>query len=305
MSVAKLLSKSKIKISLDDINKLKKGVKNNFESINKVSCVLDKYKFLKSDINNRIDKGVLFQPGRIVETVIVQVISDFLDCSYVNDGIYENERYTIMQDGGSNKVDLTIVDKRIKKVYMFEIKEPVAYGKSCGFTYDENGKPNDFTSRDANFKEYAKSLFDGSLKDYNIFENNRHNKYYNITNIKSEYDYIISYDNKGNLTIMTNDEYTNMFDFKIEIRSCGRNTRKVFTTTNLNIENDLLYVNENDLYEITQRGGKNSSRYKYIINNTNYSFKKKDLIEIDGKLCINIKKVRQHVGELSIIHCMK
>jgi len=200
MSVIELLKSSEIKINIDNINKLKNAVKNNFEKIEEVSEILDKLPFLKDDISKRIETDNLFQPGRIVETIVIQSISDFLNCQYKGNGIYENDDFIIKQDGGSGKSDLSILDKSNNIQYIFEIKEPVAYGKSCGFTYDDTGKPVDFTSQDNKYKEYVKSLFEvGSiLENYNILENIGHNKIFEVNDIiTNKFDYIISYDANG------------------------------------------------------------------------------------------------------------
>ena len=93
-----------------------------------------------------------------------------------------------------------------------------------------------------------------------------------------------------------------VFDFKIEIRSCGRNYRKVFTPNKLNIINNLVLIELSDLIDIKQRGGSNSSRYKYIKNNATFTFKKSDIINDDNKLFIHINKINQHLGEVSIQH---
>lgn len=308
MSVIGLLKSSEIKINIDNINRLKKAVKNNFEKIEEVSEILDTLPFLKDDISKRIETDNLFQPGRIVETIVIQSISDFLNCQYKGSGIYENDDFIINQDGGSGKSDLSIFDKSNNIQYIFEIKEPVAYGKSCGFTYDDNGKPVDFTSQDNKYKEYVKSLFDvGSiLENYNILENIGHNKIFEVNDIiTNKFDYIISYDVNGILDIMTSEEYKDAFDFKIEIRSCGRNTRKAFTKNKLDLNGDIVILKKEELSEITQRGGRTSSRYKYLKNNATFSFKKRDVKEKDGQLFIHIDKVNQHVGEVSIQHFKK
>jgi hypothetical protein len=308
MNIIDILKSNDVKINLGFINKLKNAVKNNFEKIDEVSEILEKLPFLKNDIENRIENENLFQPGRIVETIIIQSISDCLGCIYIENGIYENDNYIIKQDGGSGKSDLTIIDKIENKEYIFEIKEPVAYGKSCGFTYDDNGKPVDFTSKDNKYKEYVKSLFEsGNLLDnYSILENIGHNKIYEINDIiTNSFDFIISYDDKGTLVIMTTDEYKEKFNFRIEVRSCGRNTRKLFTKNKLNIIDNILFLEKDELLDIIQRGGRTSSRYKYIKNNATFSFKKRYVKEKDGKLFINIDKIQQHVGEVSIQHFIK
>lgn len=308
MSVIGLLKSSEIKINIDNINRLKNAVKNNFEKIEEVSEILDTLPFLKDDISKRIETDNLFQPGRIVETIVIQSISDFLNCQYKGSGIYENDDFIINQDGGSGKSDLSIFDKSNNIQYIFEIKEPVAYGKSCGFTYDDNGKPVDFTSQDNKYKEYVKSLFEvGSiLENYNILDNIGHNKIFEVNDIiTNKFDYIISYDVNGILDIMTSEEYKEAFDFKIEIRSCGRNTRKAFTKNKLDLNGDIVILKKEELSEITQRGGRTSSRYKYLKNNATFSFKKRDVREKDGQLFIHIDKVNQHVGEVSIQHFKK
>ena len=104
---------------------------------------------------------------------------------------------------------------------------------------------------------------------------------------------------------MTSEEYKDAFDFKIEIRSCGRNTRKAFTKNKLDLNGDIVILNKEELSEITQRGGRTSSRYKYLKNNATFSFKKRDVKEKDGQLFIHIDKVNQHVGEVSIQHFKK
>jgi hypothetical protein len=308
MSIIELLKSSEIKINIDNINKLKNAVKNNFEKIEEVSEILNILPFLKDDIHKRMKTDSLFQPGRIVETIIIQSISDFLNCHYKGSGIYENDDCIIRQDGGSGKSDLSIFDRSNNIQYIFEIKEPVAYGKSCGFTYDDTGKPVDFTSQDIKYKEYVKSLFEiGSiLENYNILDNIGHNKIFETNDIiTNEFDYIISYDDSGVLDIMTSEEYKDAFDFKIEIRSCGRNTRKTFTKNKLDLNGDIVILKKEDLSEITQRGGRTSSRFKYIKNNATFSFKKRDVEEKDGQLFIHIDKVNQHVGEVSIQHFKK
>lgn len=308
MSVIELLKSSEIKINIDNINRLKNAVKNNFEKIEEVSHILNILPFLKDDISKRIETDNLFQPGRIVETIVIQSISDFLNCQYKGSGIYENDDYIIKQDGGSGKSDLSIIDKSNNTQYIFEIKEPVAYGKSCGFTYDDTGKPVDFTSQDNKYKEYVKSLFEvGSiLENYNILDNIGHNKIFEVNDIiTNKFDYIISYDVNGVLDIMTSEEYKDAFDFKIEIRSCGRNTRKAFTKNKLDLNGDIVILKKEELSEITQRGGRTSSRYKYLKNNATFSFKKRDVREKDGQLFIHIDKVNQHVGEVSIQHFKK
>ena len=144
------------------------------------------------------------------------------------------------------------------------------------------------------------------LQDYNILENIGHNKTYNIDDILTNtYDFIISYDKNGTLLIMTIDEYKSNFNFKIEVRSCGRNGRKVFTKNKLNLVDDYLILDKKDIFDITQRGGNKSSRYKYIYNNSTFSFKKKDLKEENNKLIIHVDKITQHVCEVAIQHFKK
>lgn len=109
----------------------------------------------------------------------------------------------------------------------------------------------------------------------------------------------------GKLFIMGKNEYINKFTFKIEIRSCGRNKRKVFTKEKLKIINNYIKIEKDEIVDIKQRGGDNSSRYKYIKNNATFSFNKKDLIENNGQYLIHIDKVKQHVGEISIKHFIK
>lgn len=310
MNVVDFLKISSLNVSLTDINILKNAVKGDFGGISRISAMLEYFPFLKDDFNKRIESNRLPQPGRIVETVIIQSISNFLNCEYKGDGLYENENFIIRQDGGSNKVDMVIFDKLVNKEYIFEIKEPVAYGKSCGFTYNDNGEPCEFTSKDIKYKEYVKSLFQPGaiLGDYNILNFIGHNKIIETKDvITNKYDFIVSYDDKGNLIIMTNKEYPDKFNFKIEIRSCGRNTRKVFTKNKLNLEEegDVVVLDRNKLSEITQRGGKISSRFKYISGNANFSFKKKDTFEKKDRLCINLSNIKQHVGEVSIQHFRK
>jgi hypothetical protein len=307
-TVVDILKSNNLKINLDFLNKLKNAIKNDFEKIDEVSDILEKFPFLKNDIKNRLDNGILFQPGRIVETIVIQSIADYLKCAYIGDGIYENDYYLIKQDGGSGKSDLIIVDKLKDKLYVLEIKEPAAYGKSCGFTYDDDGKPVDFTSKDQKYKEYVKSLFDnGNLLDsYNILENIGHNKVFEISDIiTNEFDFIISYDDYGTLIIMTIDEYKDNFNFRIEVRSCGRNRRKVFTKNKLNLVGDILFLEKSEISDITQRGGKTSRRCKYIHNNATFSFERKDLKEENGKLHIHFDKIKQYVGEVSIQHFIK
>lgn len=297
MNVIELIKSGGIKISIDDINKLKNAVKNNFSKIYDVSDILEKYPFLKDDISKRIKSNNLFQPGRIVETIIIQYIANFLNCQYKGNGVYENDDFIIKQDGGSGKTDVSIFDKLNNIQYNNEIKEPVAYGKSCGFTYDDDGKPVEFTSKNHKYNEYVKSLFEiGSiLENYNILNNIGHNKIFETNNIiTNEFDYIISYDANGTLNIMTPEEYRGAFDFKIEIRSCGRNARKPFTKSKLDLNGDIVLLRKEDLSEITQRGGRKSSRYKYVKKNATFSFKKKDVKEKDDQLFIHIDKVKQH-----------
>lgn len=308
MNFVELLKIKSVKINLSHLSELKNAVKFNFSKIKLVSSILEDYPFLKDDLKNRIDNGILPQPGRISETLIAQSISNNLDCKYEGNGIYENENYCIIQDGGSGKSDLIILNKVDNKKYTFEIKEPIAYGKSCGFTYDDNGFPVDFTSKDEKYREYVRSLFEPGnlLENYNILQNIGHNKVYSIDDIlTNRYDFIISFDIKGTLLIMTLDEYKNNFNFKIEVRSCGRNGRKVFTKNKLNLFNDYLILTKEEILDITQRGGVKSSRYKYIHNNSTFSFKKKDLEEENNKLKIHVSKIKQHVGEVAIQHFKK
>ena len=105
--------------------------------------------------------------------------------------------------------------------------------------------------------------------------------------------------------ITTINEYKKSFSFKIEVRSCGRNTRKVFTKNKLNLVDNILFLDKNNITNITQRGGGSSSRCKYIQNNATFSFKRKDIKEIDDKLYIDFDKIKQHVGEVSIQHFKK
>lgn len=308
MNVVDFIKTNNLKISLTDINILKNAVKGDFDGISKILPMLEYFPFLKDDINKRVESNRLFQPGRIVETIVIQSISNFLNCEYKGGGLYENEKFIIYQDGGSNKVDMVIFDKLENKEYIFEIKEPIAYGKSCGFTYNDNGKPVEFTSKSIKYKDYVKSLFQlgGVLENYNILKFIGHNKIIETKDvITNKYDFIVSYDDNGNLIIMTNEEYPDNFNFKIEIRSCGRNTRKVFTKNKLNLQGDVVILDKNKLSEIIQRGGKTSSRFKYISENATFSFKKTHIFEIDGCLCINITNVQQHVGEVSIQHFIK
>jgi hypothetical protein len=308
MNVVDFIKINNLKISLTDISILKNAVKGDFEGISKILPIIERFPFLKDDINKRVENNKLFQPGRIVETIIIQSISNFLNCKYKGGGLYENEKFIIYQDGGSSKVDMVIFDKSEKKEYIFEIKEPIAYGKSCGFTYDDNGNPIEFTSKNDKYKEYVKSLFQSGsiLENYNILNFIGHNKIVETKDvITNKYDFIVSYDDNGNLIIMTNEEYPDNFNFKIEIRSCGRNTRKVFTKNKLNFQGDFVIIDTNNLSEIIQRGGKTSSRLKYISKNATFSFKKKHIFEIDGSLYINIANVQQHVGEVSIQHFIK
>ena len=308
MNVVDCLINSDLNINIKNLNKLKKSIKNNFEKINEVSLILDKYPFLKNDIKNRINSGILFQPGRIVETLIIQLVANTLKCKYIENGIYQSDKYEIIQQGGSGKSDMLLIDKENNTTLVFEIKEPISYGKSCGFIYNNYGEPIEFTSKDYNYKNYIKNLFslNNNFKTYNILENIGHNKTFDISDIlTNEFDYIISYNNMGKLFIMGKNEYINKFTFKIEIRSCGRNKRKVFTKEKLKIINNYIKIEKDEIVDIKQRGGYNSSRYKYIKNNATFSFNKKDLIENNGQYLIHIDKVKQHVGEISIKHFIK
>lgn len=308
MNVVDCLINSDLNINIKNLNKLKKSIKNNFEKINEVSIILDKYPFLKNDIKNRMNSGILFQPGRIVETLIIQLVANTLECKYIENGIYQNDKYEIIQQGGSGKSDMLLRDKENNTILVFEIKEPISYGKSCGFIYNNYGEPIEFTSKDYNYKNYIKNLFslNNNFKTYNILENIGHNKTFDISDIlTNEFDYIISYNNMGKLFIMGKNEYINKFTFKIEIRSCGRNKRKVFTKEKLKIINNYIKIEKDEIVDIKQRGGDNSSRYKYIKNNATFSFNKKDLIENNGQYLIHIDKVKQHVGEISIKHFIK
>jgi len=299
-------SSQELRINLNWLNLLKNAVKNDFEKITDVYDILENFPFLKNDINDRIKNGILFQPGRIFETMVIQSIANHLNFVYIGNGIYDSDNYTLKQDGGSGKSDLIITYKNENKDYIFEIKEPSAYGKSCGFTYNDNGKPMDFTSTNREYREYVKSLFvpGGILENYNILDNQGHNKIFEIDDIiTNEFDYIISYDNGGLLKFMTIDEYKINFGFRIEVRSCGRNTRKVFTKDKLNLVDDILYLDRNNITDIPQRGnGKKSTRCKYIENGSTFSFKIKDLKEENGISHIKLDKIKQHVGEVSIQH---
>lgn len=64
------LKSGNLKINLIELNKVKNSVKDNFERIDEVSYILENLPFLKNDINNRINNGVLFQPGRIHYNII-------------------------------------------------------------------------------------------------------------------------------------------------------------------------------------------------------------------------------------------
>jgi hypothetical protein len=144
------------------------------------------------------------------------------------------------------------------------------------------------------------------LENYNILNFIGHNKIIETKDvITNKYDFIVSYDDKGNLIIMTNEEYPDNFNFKIEIRSCGRNVRKVFTKNKLKLQGDDVVLDRNKLSEIMQRGGKTFSRFKYISGNANFSFKKKDVFDKDGSLHVKVTNVKQHVGEVSIQHFIK
>ena len=79
----------------------------------------------------------------------------------------------------------------------------------------------------------------------------------------------------------------------------------VFTKNKLNLVDDIVYLDKNDIKDIIQRGGKKSSRYKYICNSATFSFKKNHLKEKDGILYIEFNKIKQHVGEVSIQHFKK
>jgi len=300
----------KNKIDLQILKRIKEAVKNNFEKIDSVFNELNEFPFLKHDIQKRIEKGILFQPGRIVETMVIQSLADQLNCIYTENGQYISERFLLKQDGGSGMPDLIILDKLTGIFHIFEIKEPSAYGKSSGFTYDEHGKPVDFTTKNDEFREYAKSLFlpGGALEHYNILENQGHNKVFSIEDIiTNDYDYIISYDEKNGLVkVMSPETYKESYDFRIEVRSCGRNTRKAFTTNLLEIQNDLVKLEESLIATISKRGdGKTSSRYKYVNLGATFSFKKDKIIQTNGKYYVKLKDLSQHVGEISIQHFTK
>lgn len=303
------LKNSQLSINLEELTTLKDGVKDGFNKIENCWSVLETYPFLKHDIQERIKTNSLPQPGRIVETLIVQSIANILNCKYEGYGYYVNEDISILQDGGSGQPDLLIIDKKTNTQIVFEIKEPHAYGKTCGFVYDDNGKPIQFTSKSQEVKNYFESFFQegGILEKYNILENEGHNSYFPLSNtIIGSFDYIVSFDKlSGKLIFMTAEEYKESFDFKIEVRPCGRNTRNVFTPSKLNLSNGVLFFKPNDVSEITSRGGKNSSRYKYISESATFSFRKTHVIKQNDVWSISLKKIKQHVGEVSIQHCIK
>jgi hypothetical protein len=303
------LKNSQLSVNLGELSVLKDSVKNSFNNIENCSHILDSYPFLKHDINERIETNSLPQPGRIVETLIVQSIANLLNCEYEGNGYYVNEDISILQDGGSGQPDLVIFDKKNNTETVFEIKEPFAYGKTCGFVYDDNGKPIQFTSRSEEVKYYFKSFFleGGVLEKYNILDNEGHNSYFPLSDtITGCFDYIVSFDKlTGKLIFMTVYEYKELFDFKIEVRPCGRNTRNVFTPSKLNLTNEVLFFKPTDVTEITSRGGINSSRYKYISKSATFSFRKTHVIKQNDVWSIPLKKIKQHVGEVSIQHCIK
>lgn len=306
MTIIDKLKEFNLSIDLKELAHLKKCVKNSFNDIEEAKLTLKQYPFLNEDISHRMSNNKLFQPGRIVETIVTQLIANSLDCTYTNNGCYVNEQYLIKQDGGSSMPDTIIYDKITGDKIIFEIREPIAYGKVCGFTYDDNGKPQEFTSKNEQFRDHVKSLFElgGLLEKYNILDNQGHNSYYETTDvILGDFNCMVSFDDvTGNLIFMTKSEYKEKFNFRIEIRPCGRNTRKVFTPSKLNLVDGVLFFKKSEVSEISQRGGRKSSRYKYISNNATFSFQKKSVTEKDSIYSIPLNKINQHVGEVSIQH---
>jgi len=114
-------SSQELRINLNWLNLLKNAVKNDFEKITDVYDILENFPFLKNDINDRIKNGILFQPGRIFETMVIQSIANHLNFVYIGNGIYDSDNYTLKQDGGSGKSDLIITYKNENKDYIFEL----------------------------------------------------------------------------------------------------------------------------------------------------------------------------------------
>jgi hypothetical protein len=298
----------RIIVNMCDLKRIKSSFKKNFNNINLSLGILKGLPFLEEDTKNRIENGLLPQPGKIFETMVTQQIANILECKYVGNGWYRGKDYSLYQDGGSNKSDLTLYDHLNGMTYGIEIKESLSYVKTCGFTYDDKGGILECTSRDLVFNNFVKSLFDGGvLSDYNILDNLGVNKKYELNDginaiTTTKFDYIISHNGDGVLNVMTIDEYNSNHSFLIEVRSCSRNTKKVFTPNKLDIIDDFLYLNIDEVSEMKQRGGNKSSRYKYITKNTTFSFKKNNIEMLgNNNFRIHISNVKQHLGDVSII----
>jgi hypothetical protein len=158
--------------------------------------------------------------------------------------VYFNEKRNefLIQAGGPNSVDACYVSSTEEQLLWVEFKEAAAKYGEADLLYDDDGfvvQPPKFASKHPNFIRMLDSARDKKL---NIFEYSKLQKNYNQFEDELVSDAIVSYfTDAKNTVVFTEDEESNLMGMlpgdvprlasriEGEIRSAGRNPKKLFT----------------------------------------------------------------------------
>lgn len=149
----------------------------------------------------------------------------------------------LVQAGGPNAVDACYYSVDTSETLWIEYKEPAAKFGEADLLYDDSGlliKSTLFLRKHSHFVPMLDEAMDD---DFNIFEYSAMQKNYNVFREETVSDAIVNYFKEPiNTMVCTEDEDSNLIAFlandaprfasKIqgEIRSAGRNPKKIFTT---------------------------------------------------------------------------
>jgi hypothetical protein len=148
----------------------------------------------------------------------------------------------LVQAGGPNAVDACYYSVETSELLWIEYKEPEAKFGEADLLYDDSGlliKSTVFLRKHSHF---VPMLDEAMMNDFNIFDYSAMEKNYNIFSKKTVSDAIVNYFREPiNTIVFTEDQDSNLIAFlandaprfasKIqgEIRSAGRNPKRIFT----------------------------------------------------------------------------
>lgn len=289
-----------------------------------IKDILSRSAIVTEYIYNKYIEGVGLQGGKILELVLGETFANMLHLSYMGNGTFDGEKYTVTMigefgKGTGNTHDLSIYDKVNNHTYNVEIKDTVARTGDCDIKYDDNGHLLPST-KSKKWDENWMPILDFFNANYTVDDHVGHNykihDYETCAKVAKSYfkdvDYLFTHkENKLTIIPMNNyDVISHMFSLNgSEIRCLnGKNAVGVFAPKycerafkNCEFfvrEENNNYILKEEILSITSRSGGTSSKYNLIpgfrVLQENVKFNN------DGTVTIAKNKILQRNANISV-----